>query len=802
MAIEPRQIAGMMEQAMGPGGPAAVPEDAMTEVQVSLPGMEDLPPGIELVGAEEMIEVEAEVYDHNANLAEVLDRSTLGSLSSDLGGLVNEDKEGRSEWEESISKGLTLLGINYDERSEPFMGASGVTHPVLSEAITQFQAQAYKEMLPPGGPVKTQILGEQNRMVEEQAQRVKDFMNFQITEIMEEFDQDTDQMLFYLPITGSTFKKVYFDQTKQRAVSKFVPAEDLIVPYHASDLRTAVRYTHVVRMSENEIRKMQVGGIYRDVDLSPSEDDESDSTIRGKSDEIQGLRSGYSDEMFTLFEIHVDLDLEGFEDKDQMGEDTGIKLPYIVTMDEASGEVLSIVRNFREQDPLRRKRQYFVHYKFLPGFGFYGFGLLHMIGGLSRAATSILRQLIDAGTLSNLPGGFKARGVRIRNDDEPVNPGEFRDLDAPGGDIRNAIIPLPYKEPSGTLAQLLGVVVDSGRRFAQVTDTKVADVNSNAPVGTTVALIEQGSKVISSIHKRLHYAQKNEFRMLAEIFQNNPMPYPYAVGANINPAIMAQDFDGRVDILPVSDPSIFSMAQRLSLAQTQLQLAQAAPQMHNLYEAYRRMYDALDVKNIDSILPPPQPPAPKDPATENALALKGQQLQAFPQQDSMAHIRVHVAMIQSPAIQANPQAFLILQAHIQEHVSIFARDVIKEMLEKGIQEAMAAGQQPPQINPDAAEAAVAQQIATTLEQLAPMLKPQTPPDPLVQIRQQELQNDTQEIQRKMQNDAMDFQIDQAKLQQAYDLAMQRQALQEQIAGDRNDVNVYRINTQADLKRGG
>ena len=801
MAIEPRQIAGMMEQAMGPGGPA-MPEQAMTEVQVPLPGMEDLPPGIEIVGMEETVEVEAEVYDHNANLAEVLDQSTLGSLSSDLGGLVDEDRESRSEWEESISKGLTLLGINYEERSEPFMGASGVTHPLLSEAITQFQAQAYKEMLPPGGPVKTQILGEQSRQVEEQAQRVKDYMNYQITEVMEEFDQDTDQMLFYLPITGSTFKKVYFDQTKQRAVSKFVPAEDLVVPYHASDLRTAERYTHVVRMSENEIRKLQVGGVYRDVDLSPSDDDQSDSTIRSKSDEIQGLRSGYSDEMFTLFEIHVDLDLEGFEDMDAEGEPTGIKLPYIVTMDEASGEILSVVRNYREQDPMRRKRQYFVHYKFLPGFGFYGFGLLHMIGGLSRAATSILRQLIDAGTLSNLPGGFKARGVRIRNDDEPVNPGEFRDLDAPGGDIRNAIIPLPYKEPSGTLAQLLGVVVDSGRRFAQVTDTKVADVNSNAPVGTTVALIEQGSKVISSIHKRLHYAQKNEFRMLAEIFQNNPMPYPYAVGANINPAIMAQDFDGRVDILPVSDPSIFSMAQRLSLAQTQLQLAQAAPQMHNLYEAYRRMYDALDVKNIDSILPPPQPPAPKDPATENAMALKGQQLQVFPQQDSMAHIRVHVAMIQSPAIQANPQAFLILQAHIQEHVSIFARDVIKEMLDKGIQEATAAGMQPPQINPDAAEAAVAQQIATTLEQLAPMLKPQTPPDPLVQIRQQELQNDTQEIQRKMQNDAMDFQIDQAKLQQAYDLAMQRQALQEQIAGDRNDVNVYRINTQADLKRGG
>jgi len=799
MAIEPRQIAGMMEQAMGPGGPA-MPEQAMTEVQVPLPGMEDLPPGIEIVGEEEMVEVEAEVYDHNANLAEVLDQSILGSLSSDLGGLVDEDKEGRSEWEESISKGLTLLGINYEERSEPFAGASGVTHPLLSEAITQFQAQAYKEMLPPGGPVKTQILGEQSRQVEEQAQRVKDFMNYQITEVMEEFDQDTDQMLFYLPITGSTFKKVYFDPTRQRAVSKFVPAEDLVVPYHASDLRTAERYTHIVRMSENEIRKMQVGEVYRDVDLSPSEDDDSDSTIRGKADEIQGLRSGYSDEMFTLFEIHVDLDLEGFEDMDAEGEPTGIKLPYIVTMDEASGEILSVVRNYREQDPMRRKRQYFVHYKFLPGFGFYGFGLLHMIGGLSRAATSILRQLIDAGTLSNLPGGFKARGVRIRNDDEPVNPGEFRDLDAPGGDIRNAIIPLPYKEPSGTLAQLLGVVVDSGRRFAQVTDTKVADVNSNAPVGTTVALIEQGSKVISSIHKRLHYAQKNEFRMLAEIFQNNPMPYPYAIGANVNPAIMAQDFDGRVDILPVSDPSIFSMAQRLSLAQTQLQLAQAAPQMHNLYEAYRRMYDALDVKNIDSILPPPQPPQPMDPATENSMALKGQQLQAFPQQDSMAHIRVHVAMIQSPAIQANPQAFGVLQAHIQDHLAIFARDVIMDMFEQVVIKAREEGEVIPQLDPNAIEAAVAQQIADTLEQLAPMLKPQTPPDPLVQIRQQELQNDTQEIQRKMQNDAMDFQIDQAKLQQAYDTAVQRRVLQEQIANDRNEVNVYRINTQADLKR--
>jgi len=800
MALPPKPLAGMVEEAMGAGGPMT--DDQGTEVQVPLFEEDELPPNVVMLGMEdEGLEVEADVYDHNANLAEVLDDSILGALSSDLGSQVDEDRGSRDEWEEAIAKGLTLLGINYEERSEPFMGASGVTHPLLSEAVTQFQAQAYKEMLPPGGPIKTQIIGQQSKEVEDQAQRVKDFMNYQVTEVMEEYDLDSDQMLFYLPITGSTFKKIYFDPIRQRAVSKFVPAEDLVVPYSATDLATAERYTHVVRMTYNDIRKMQVGGIYRDVSLSISEDDESDSTIRGKADEIQGLRPGYSDEMYTLHEVHVDLDLEGFEDMDAEGEPTGIKLPYIVTMDEASGQILSIVRNWREMDPLRRKRQFFVHYKFLPGFGFYGFGLLHMIGGLSRAATSILRQLIDAGTLSNLPGGFKARGVRIRNDDEPVNPGEFRDLDAPGGDIRNAIIPLPYKEPSGTLAQLLGVVVDSGRRFAQVADSKVADVNAQAPVGTTVALIEQGSKVISSIHKRLHYAQKSEFRLLAEIFANNPVPYPYMIAQNIDPNIMAQDFDGRVDVLPVSDPSIFSMAQRLSLAQTQLQLAQAAPQMHNMYEAYRRMYDALDIKNIDTILPPPQPPQPMDPGTENAKVLMGQPLQAFPPQDHMAHIRVHAAMLQQPATATNPQAFMMLQAHVQEHVAMHARDLVQEMFNGVLQQAQMQGEVVPQIDPAALEAAVAQQIADTTEQLAPLLSPPQQPDPLVAIRQQELQNDTQEIQRKAMNDAMDFQIDQAKLMQSYELAQQRQNMQEQIAEDRNLVNVYRIDTQADLKRG-
>ena len=785
-----REIAGMVEKAMGAGGDV-MPDDESLDIE--LPStMEQLPEGIELA-TEETVEVVAEPYNHAANLAEVLDDSVLGALSSELQNKVRDDMESRSDWEEPIAKGLNLLGINYEDRSDPFLGASGVTHPLLNEATTQFQSQAYKEMLPSGGPVKTQVLGVATKQTEDQAQRIKDFMNYQIMEVMEEYDPDTDQMLFYLPLTGSTFKKVYFDQTKQRAVSKFVPAEDLVVPYSASDLMTAERVTHVVKMSYNDLRKLQVAGVYKDVELSTTDSGESEGSIQGTTDELQGLHPNYSDDVYTLLEVHVDLDLEGFEDPN------GIMLPYIVTIDENSSQVLSVVRNFREQDPLRRKRQYFVHFKFLPGFGFYGFGLLHTIGGLSRAATSILRQLIDAGTLSNLPAGFKARGVRIRNDDEPLNPGEFRDIDVPGGDLKNSIIPLPYKEPSGTLAQLLGVVVDSGRRFAQVADAKISDVNSQAPVGTTVALIEQGSKIISSIHKRLHYAQKQEFRMLAEIFSENPVPYPYFVG-NVAPEVMQQDFDGRIDILPVSDPSIFSMAQRLSLAQTQLQMAQQAPQIHNQYEAFRRMYDALDIKNIDSILPPPQPPAPVDPATENANSIKAAPLQVFPEQDHEAHVRAHVTFLATPAAQVNPQGFALLQAHVQEHVGLMARDQVTKFFQISVQEAQSRGEPVPQIDPAAIEAAIAQQIGEILNEVMPSLQPQQQVDPLVQIRQQELENDTAEIQRKVANDQMNFQIDQAKLKQAFDLAQQRSGLQEKIAEDRNDVNIYRINTQAALRK--
>ena len=470
MSIPPDRMMGMVDPAL----------EAVPGQEVMVPQVEDFAGGAEIMddgqgGAiiqalAEMqgAEVMTEMYDHDANLAEVMDEGTLGSLSSELVESFEEDKDSRAEWEEGYTNGLDLLGIRYQERTQPFQGASGVTHPLIAESVTQFQAQSYKELLPSGGPVKTQIIGLESPEKEAQAQRVKDFMNYMVTEVMEEFDPDTDQMLFYLPLCGSTFKKVYYDETKQRPVSRFVPAEDLVVPYTTSDLATSSRVTHILRMDENQIRKLQVVGFYRDVDLETGYDEEDD-TVKDKVRELQGIdKSEQAEDVLTILEVHTDLDIEGFEDLDQNGEPTGVKLPYIVTLDQASGEVLAIRRNYAEGDPLKRKQQYFVHYKFLPGLGFYGFGLIHMIGGLGKAATSILRQLIDAGTLANLPSGFKARGIRVRNDDEPIAPGEFRDIDAPGGDIRNSIIPLPYKEPSATLAQLLGVLIESGRRFVSI----------------------------------------------------------------------------------------------------------------------------------------------------------------------------------------------------------------------------------------------------------------------------------------------------------------------------------------------
>ena len=786
----------MAETPIGPGGPEGI-ELPKVEVDVTTP--EDFKGGVDvtddgqggaILQSLEGMEVETEVYDHNANLADVLDEQTLGELSSDLIAQYEEDNDSRSEWEEGYVKGLDLLGIKYEERTQPFAGASGVTHPLIAESVTQFQAQCYKELLPAGGPVKTQIIGLKDQAREEQATRVKDFMNYQITEVMEEFDTDTDQMLFYLPLSGSTFKKVYYDPLKQRAVAMFIPAEDMVIPYSATDIATSSRVTHVLRMDENQVRKMQVAGEYRDIELSSSYDD-SDGSVKEKVRELDGTDKSHMDDVYTILEMHIDLDIEGFEDRDPMGEPTGIKLPYIVTLDKGSGEILSIRRNYEFDDPLKRKRQYFVHYKFLPGLGFYGFGLIHMIGGLGRAATSILRQLIDSGTLANLPAGFKARGLRIRNDDEPLNPGEFRDIDAPGGDIRSSIIPLPFKEPSGTLAQLLGSLIDAGRRFVSIADQQVGqNMGKEMPVGTTVALLERGMKVMSAIHKRLHYAQKQEFRLLSNVLAENlPPEYPYDVSGG-NRQVKQTDFDGRVDIIPVSDPNIFSMAQRVTLAQTQLQLAQSNPQVHNLYQAYRRMYLALEVQNIDEVLPPPPQPQPLDPAIENARALMGELLQAFPEQDHDSHVSMHVTFMKLPVVQSSPQVYGVFISHVMEHISLKARAMAQQEIQQMQMQGMP-------INQASMDMKISQiQLELTNAMIPNLMPPQQGPDPLVQIRQQELAIKQQQEQNRSQTDAAKLELDKQRLEQQAVTDAARLELQEEIANERSDVNRERIAAQS------
>ena len=771
------------------------------------------------------MDIPDESIPFDANLAEILDDGTLGELSSELRASYNEDLDSRDEWEETYVKGLDLLGLRTEERTTPFEGASGITHPMISESVTQFQAQAYKELLPAGGPVRTNVLGLQNAEREEQANRVKDFMNYQITEVMEEYDPDMDQMLFYLPLSGSTFKKVYFDQTRQRAVAKFIPAQDLVVPYSASDLATSTRVTHVLRMDENDVRKMQVAQVYRDVDLNTSSDTEEDP-VRQKVNELEGISKNYSDDVLTILEMHVELDLERFEDLDpETGEPTGIRLPYVVTIDESSGKVLAIRRNYDMDDPLKRKRQYFVHYKFMPGLGFYGFGLVHMIGGLGRAATSLLRQLIDAGTLANLPAGFKARGVRVRNSDEPLQPGEFRDIDAPGGSIRDAIVPLPYKEPSATLAQLLGGLVNDGRRFVALADQQMSDMNQETPVGTTVAMLERGMKVMSAIHKRMHYAQRTEFRLLARIFAENlPPMYPYEV-AGAPQQVKMQDFDARIDVLPVSDPNIFSMSQRVTLAQTQLQLAQSNPQMHNLHAAYRRMYQALEVQNIDEILPPPPPPPqPQDPAVENGLLIGGQVPQAFAQQDHDAHLAAHIALLEIPMMQNAPPVLSALFTHALQHISFKAREQVdKELQQISVQpqeqmqqlqlmaqagavdpmvaqQQMAALQQqgPAQFTPEQIESRVAQVEEEMIKDLMPKLSysPEgDQEDPLVKIRMQELSIKQMEAQHKAAMDQANLELEGARLEQRAVTDAARLDLQEEVADNRNAVNQERIDVQ-------
>ena len=613
--------------------------------------------------------------DHYANLAEFLPDEVLSSLSSDLNSKYMDYISSRKDWEKSYTNGLDLLGFKYDQRSEPFQGASGATHPVLAEAVTQFQALAYKELLPADGPVRTQLLGIQSPDKVQQAQRVKDFMNYQIMDQMKEYEPEFDSMLFHLPLSGSTFKKVYYDEVEGRAVSKFVPADDLIVPYTATSLDDAEAIIHRIKISENDLRKQQVAGFYKDIELSKPQDKESE--IEKKERELEGTKKTKDEDLYTLLECHVNLDLEGFEDSDQNGEPTGIKLPYIVTLEEGSREVLSVKRNYEIGDPKKNKIQYFVHFKFLPGLGFYGFGLIHMIGGLSRTATAALRQLLDAGTLSNLPAGFKMRGIRIRDDAQSIQPGEFRDVDAPGGNLRDSFMMLPFKEPSATLLNLMGVVVSAGQRFASIADLQVGDGNQQAAVGTTVALLERGSRTMSAIHKRIYSALKNEFKILARVFKLYlPPEYPYDVVGGQR-MIKQTDFDDRVDILPVADPNIFSQTQRISLAQTELQLATSNPGMHNMYQAYRNMYEALGVKNIDSVLVRPMPPAPKDPALEHIDALAGKPFQAFPGQDHRAHMTAHLNFMATNMARNNPMVMASLEKNIFEHISLMAQEQIE-----------------------------------------------------------------------------------------------------------------------------
>ena len=774
------------------------PEDMeAVEIEALPNGMQQdvLPEGIEIIEEEDggvTLDFEpmrerlgGDFYD---NLAEVLPDRELSKIANELLDQYQSNRSSRQDWEDAYSKGLELLGFNYEERTQPFRGATGVTHPLLAESAVQFQAQAFNELLPPGGPVRTQVLGAQTTDKVDQSMRVKDFMNYYITNVMEEYTPEFDSMLFYLPLAGSTFKKVYFDEALGRPTSKFVPAENLVVPYDSNDLETCPNITHVVRTSLNDLRKQQVSGFYLDIPVLPSQPDSTD--LSSEIDYLDGTHPSQIDYDCTLVECHVDLDIPGYEDMDESGEPTGIRLPYIVTISEDNGQVLAIRRNYLEDDPLKKKIQYFVHYKFLPGFGFYGLGLIHTIGGLSRTATAALRQLIDAGTLSNLPAGFKARGLRIRDDDDPLQPGEFRDVDAPGGAIRDSLMPLPFKGPDSTLFQLLGFVVEAGQRFATITDLKVGDGNQGAAVGTTVAMLEQGSRVMSAVHKRLHYAMKMEFKILARVMAESLPPiYPYSV-AGADQAVKAADFDDRVDIIPISDPNIFSQSQRITLAQTQLQVAMQAPEMHNMPELYRRVYDALGVKDVDKILESeitPEP-LPKDPASENIDSLENVKLQAFRGQNHQAHMMSHLIFASGGTAAQLPTVGLAIQKHLLEHVRVQAEEQAEAQFQQQ-NPGMPVGDPATNVQLAALVAQLEAQGMQQLRQLGTQLagggeQEQQQPDPLIALKQQELQIRAQDNQMDNQIAQQKVALEQQRMQQRATDFQEKMASQERMTAQK------------------
>jgi len=703
----------------------------------------------------------------DSNLAEVVDPGVLENIGQELMDMFDADKSSRKDWEDQYSKGLKLLGFNIEERTRPFKGACGVSHPLLTESIVQFQSQALKELLPAEGPVRTQVLGKETREKIMQADRVRDFMNYQLTNVMEEYTPEFDQLLFYTGYGGSAFKKVYYDENKDRMVSALVLADDLYIPYHGSSVMSECeRITHRVSMSSNAYRKAVVRGQYLDTAEPASMSNNNPSIIQKAVDKTTGIQPTPDLEEVTLLEFQVDYDLPGFEDKDEDGEPTGIQLPYIITMDEISNSVVGIRRNWKEGDKKHARCQYYVHYLLVQGPGAYGLGFLHLVGGLSKTATSALQQLVDAGTFSNLPAGFKAKGARIMNDDVPLQPGEFRDMDAGGAELTSSLLPLPYKEPSQTLYQLLGFCVDAGRRLASITDMQVGDSNQNAAVGTTIALLEKGSAVMSSIHKRLHYSQKLEFQLLAKGFAEYlPDEYPYDVPGESR-SIKRSDFDDRVDVLPVSDPNIFSVAQRITMAQTQLQLAQSAPQMHNMYESYRRMYQAIGVRDIDALLNSQNVDKPKDPASENAQALDGSPLKAFAGQQHDAHIMMHLMFGMSPMLQSMPNVAVNLQKHIFDHITVKAEEDVEAELFRLY------GTDPDKmVSPLQREGMIAVKTMEYFQEVKKQQEGLSGPqsDPLVDLKKQELQQNAASDQAKQQ-------LDQSKVQ----LAQQREQADQQM----------------------
>ena len=737
--------------------------------------------------------------DHNANLAEACDEGVLQKLVSDLIGDFDSDRNSRADWERTYTKGLDLLGLKIEDRTSPWPGACGVHHPILTEAVVRFQAQAIMEIFPSAGPVKTKIVGEITDEKEKQAQRIQNHMNYLLTEKMSEYRPETEQMLFSLPLAGSSFKKIYYDPSMGRVCAHFVPAEDFVVSYGASDLQTASRYTHIMRKSNNDVRKLQVAGFYRDVELQTDAPDYSE--IQQKYDELEGETPSYdNDDRHILYEMHVDLDLEGFEDTDDSGEETGIALPYVVTIAKGSNEILSIRRNWYEDDEMRMKRLHFVHYQYMPGLGFYGFGLIHLIGGIAKSATSLLRQLVDAGTLANLPGGLKARGLRIKGDDSPISPGEFRDVDVPGGAIKDNITFLPYKEPSGVLHGLLGEIVEEGRRFASVTDLKLADMKQDAPVGTTLALIERSMKVMSAIQARLHEAMRREFILIADIVRDYaPERYEYDVDADSR-AIKAEDFNDKVDVIPVSNPNAATMSQRIMQYQAALQLSQSAPQMYDLPELHRQMLDVLGIQDADKIIPMSEDHKPRDPVSENMDALNSKPLKAFISQDHEAHIKTHMAAIEDPKIKQlvskSPMAATIsasMAAHVQEHLGFKYRREIEKQL--GVELPPPDKQLPEDVEfqlsgliSQAAERLLNKDISEEQQQKMQ----QQLQDPVIQMQQKELQLEEMDIQRK-------FQTDQARMQLKAETDKARLALDMAKAASNEELEKQRIATQAELE---